>query len=77
MILNLITKMITLLCITLYGDRFFLSVDVFSADELVEVRSEEALRRMGHVMQQGKNYVVNSRDILYFSHFCKDKIIVV
>jgi ribosome-binding ATPase YchF (GTP1/OBG family) len=40
-------------------------------DDLKELGSEEKVKRVGKVLQQGKKYVVNDGDIISFQHHRK------
>ncbi len=41
-------------------------MDAMTFDDLVEMGSEANVRRVGKLRQQGKNYLVNDGDILFF-----------
>lgn len=47
-------------------EKFFVSSDVMKYDEFVESGSEVALKNEGKVRQQGKEYVVQDGDIMFF-----------
>lgn len=49
-------------------EKKFVSVDVFTYDDLVEHGSEAAVKAAGKVMQKGKTYEVQDGDILFFKH---------
>jgi len=40
----------------------------YSYDAFVEFGGEQEVRKAGKYMQQGKNYVVQNGDILFFRH---------
>ena len=47
-------------------EKFFVSSEVMKYDEFVESGSEVALKNEGKVRQQGKEYVVQDGDIMFF-----------
>ena len=46
--------------------RGFIKADVFSCDDLFRHRSEKSLREKGLIRQEGKEYVINDGDCVFF-----------
>jgi hypothetical protein len=47
-------------------ERGFIKAEVYSFTELMELKSENALKEAGKIRQEGKNYIVNDGDIIFF-----------
>ena len=47
-------------------ERGFIKAEIYSYDELMQYRSESALKDAGKIRQEGKNYIVNDGDIIFF-----------
>jgi ribosome-binding ATPase YchF (GTP1/OBG family) len=52
----------------IFDCRGFICADVMTYDDLEELGGEAAVRRVGKLRQQGKKYVVNEGDIIYFKY---------
>jgi len=48
--------------------KHFIMAEQYTYDHFVEFGSEQGVRKAGKYMQQGKNYVVQNGDILFFKH---------
>ena len=53
---------------TIHSDieRGFIKAEVYTYKELIQYKSELALKDKGKIRQEGKNYVVQDGDIIYF-----------
>ena len=47
-------------------ERGFIKAEVYTYKELIQYKSELALKDTGKIRQEGKNYVVQDGDIIYF-----------
>ena len=47
-------------------ERGFIKAEIYSYDELMQYRSESALKDAGKIRQEGKNYIVKDGDIIFF-----------
>ena len=47
-------------------ERGFIKAEVYTYNELIQYKSELALKDTGKIRQEGKNYVVRDGDIIYF-----------
>ena len=47
-------------------ERGFIKAEVYSYNDILSFGSENALREMGKIRQEGKNYIVNDGDIIFF-----------
>ena len=47
-------------------ERGFIKAEVYTYNELIQYKSELALKDKGKIRQEGKNYVVQDGDIIYF-----------
>ena len=47
-------------------EKEFIKAEVYSYDELMQYRSESVLREAGKIRQEGKDYIVQNGDILFF-----------
>ena len=47
-------------------ERGFIKAEVYTYKELIQYKSELALKDKGKIRQEGKNYVVRDGDIIYF-----------
>jgi len=47
-------------------ERGFIKAEVYSYDDISSFGSENVLREMGKIRQEGKNYIVNDGDIIFF-----------
>jgi len=47
-------------------ERGFIKADVYSFDDLIEYKTEHALRDAGKIRQEGKTYIVEDGDIILF-----------
>lgn len=48
--------------------RGFLVADVMTFYDLIELGSERKVRRVGKMRQQGKRYIINDCDVVYFQY---------
>ena len=46
--------------------RGFIKADVFHYNDIMTHGSEKALRELGLIRQEGKNYIVNDGDCIFF-----------
>ncbi|NOZ07971.1 MAG: redox-regulated ATPase YchF [FCB group bacterium] len=46
--------------------RGFIKADVYSFEDLMEYKSEQALREAGRIRQEGKDYIVQDGDVILF-----------
>ena len=46
--------------------RGFIKADIYSLDDLIKYESEDKLKSNGKIRQEGKNYVVQDGDIIFF-----------
>ena len=53
-------------CIHSDIERGFIKAEVYSLENLLEYKSEEALKNSGKIKQEGKDYIVQDGDIIYF-----------
>ena len=47
-------------------ERGFIKAEIYSYDELMQYRSESALKDAGRMRQEGKNYIVKDGEIIFF-----------
>ena len=47
-------------------ERGFIKAEVYSYSDILSAGSENTLREMGKIRQEGKNYIVNDGDIIFF-----------
>ena len=47
-------------------ERGFIKAEVYSYNEIIDLGSESALREAGKIRQEGKNYIVQDGDIIFF-----------
>tara|TARA_Y100000590_G_scaffold119675_1_gene136942 strand:- start:1597 stop:2697 length:1101 start_codon:yes stop_codon:yes gene_type:complete len=47
-------------------ERGFIKAEVYSYSDILSAESENSLREMGKIRQEGKNYIVNDGDIIFF-----------
>jgi hypothetical protein len=47
-------------------ERGFIKAEIYSYDELMQYKSELALKDAGKIRQEGKNYIVKDGDIIFF-----------
>ena len=47
-------------------ERGFIKAEIYTYKELMQHKSELALKDTGKIRQEGKNYVVQDGDIIYF-----------
>ena len=47
-------------------ERGFIKADIYSYDDIVLIGSELALREKGKIRQEGKNYVIQDGDVIFF-----------
>jgi hypothetical protein len=47
-------------------ERGFIKADIYSLDDLIKYESEDELKRNGKIRQEGKNYIVQDGDIIFF-----------
>ena len=47
-------------------ERGFIKAEVYSYNEIIDLRSESALREAGKIRQEGKSYIVQDGDIIFF-----------
>ena len=47
-------------------ERGFIKAEIYTCDELTSAGSELALREAGKIRQEGKNYIVQDGDIIFF-----------
>ena len=47
-------------------ERGFIKADVFHYSQIIENKSEKALRNLGLIRQEGKDYIVKDGDCIYF-----------
>ena len=47
-------------------ERGFIKAEVYTYKELIQYKSELALKDTGKIRQEGKNYVVQDGDIIHF-----------
>mgnify|MGYP006086694575 CR=1 FL=1 len=47
-------------------ERGFIKAEVYSFLDLMEFKSETALKDVGKIRQEGKNYIVNDGDVIFF-----------
>ena len=46
--------------------RGFIKAEVYTLDDLIKYGSEESLKNNGKIRQEGKSYIVNDGDIIFF-----------
>ena len=47
-------------------ERGFIKAEVYNIDDLIEFKNEESIKSAGRLRQEGKDYVVNDGDIIFF-----------
>ena len=47
-------------------ERGFIKAEVYSYNDILSFGSENVLREMGKIRQEGKNYIVKDGDIIFF-----------
>ena len=47
-------------------ERGFIKADIYSLDDLIKYESEDELKKNGKIRQEGKNYIVQDGDIIFF-----------
>ena len=47
-------------------ERGFIKAEIYSYNELMQFKSESALKDAGKIRQEGKNYIVKDGDIIFF-----------
>lgn len=50
---------------------FFICAEVYNYDDLKELGSEKAVREAGKIRTEGKQYIVQDGDIMFFKHGAK------
>lgn len=47
-------------------ERGFIKAEIYSFSELMQYKSEAALKEAGKIRQEGKNYLVQDGDLIFF-----------
>ena len=47
-------------------ERGFIKAEIYSYNELIQYKSESALKNAGRIRQEGKNYIVKDGEIIFF-----------
>ena len=47
-------------------ERGFIKAEIYSYSELMQFKSETALKEAGKIRQEGKNYIVKDGDLIFF-----------
>ena len=47
-------------------ERGFIKAEVYAYDDLMQYKSELALKDAGKIRQEGKNYIVQDGDVIFF-----------
>ena len=47
-------------------ERGFIKAEVYTFDDLIQYKSESALKDVGKIRLEGKNYIVQDGDIIFF-----------
>lgn len=54
-------------------EKFFIKAEVYSYDDLMKYKSEQAIKEAGKLLTVGKDYIVKDGDILYIKSAAKKK----
>ena len=47
-------------------ERGFIKAEVYNIEDLIEFKNEENIKSAGKLRQEGKDYIVNDGDIIFF-----------
>ena len=47
-------------------ERGFIKAEIYNIEDLIEFKSEDQIKSAGRLRQEGKNYIVNDGDIIFF-----------